>query len=81
MCKHEWLAEYIDNKEYARCSKCGLTRETCDYCEKEWRFSSQYGVFDFQMDMKGNVDIDSEHNDYDSMKFLYCPMCGRKLGE
>lgn len=80
-CKHEWLVEYINNKEYARCTKCGLTREVCMYCENEQVFYSNYGVFDFRLNSKGILDISSEHNDYDEMEISYCPKCGRKLGE
>lgn len=83
ICKHKWQSEYNEkeNKEYATCSKCGLTREVCMYCENEQAFYSNYSVFDFNLNSKGILNISSEHNDDDQIKINYCPMCGRNLKE
>lgn len=53
----------------------------CMYCENGQPFYSNYSVFDFSLNSKGNLDISSEHNDYDEMKIFYCPMCGKRLGD
>ena len=87
MCEHEWTYEYYadeDDKEYVVCSKCGLTREVCKYCDKFSEiFYSDNSVFEFSINKMtyGTIlNIYSEHEDQDEIKINFCPMCGKKLG-
>lgn len=89
ICKHSWQIEYNEkeNKEYAICRKCGLTREVCIYCEKE---TSSCGsqIYHTPIDEIGYFELYKEDSGYSIVfdgavgaDINFCPVCGRKLKE